>query len=322
MKAIQYTQYGSPDVLQLNEIDMPAVRDDDVLVKVHAAAINPLDWHFMRGTPLLVRLSMGLRKPKNTRLGVDVAGRVEAVGKNVQQFKPGDEVFGHSLMGSFAEFVQATEEKLVHKPASCSFEEAAAVCVAATTALQSIRDYGQIQPGQKVLINGASGGVGTFTVQLAKYYGAEVTGVCSTQNLELVRSLGADHVIDYTQKDFTQTGQRYDLIIDNVGNRSVIDLKRALTPQGAGVIVGFTSLARLFQTMVLGRLLSKNGGQKIGMMGEANVNKKDLVFLKELLETGKMISIIDRRYPLREVPEAIRYLETARARGKVVITVV
>jgi NADPH:quinone reductase-like Zn-dependent oxidoreductase len=320
LKAIVYEQYGSPDVLQLVEIEKPAPRDNDVLIEVKAASVNPLDWHFMRGAPFLVRISMGFRKPKNPRLGVDVAGRVEAVGKKIQEFQPGDEVFGHSYRGSFAEFVRAPEDKLVLKPANRTFEETASICVAAITALQALRDYGQVQPGQKVLINGASGGVGTFAVQIAQSFGAEVTGVCSTRNLEMVRGLGADHVIDYTRVDFTKSGQRYDLLVDNVGNRSVTSLQRILTPRGIGVIVGFSSMPRLLQTMILGRLVSKKEGQKIGMMSEASVNKQDLIFLKELLETGKIKPVIDRSYPLNEVAEAIRYLETGHARGKVVIT--
>jgi NADPH:quinone reductase-like Zn-dependent oxidoreductase len=289
MKAIAYSKYGSPDVLQLKEVERPVPKDNEVLVKVHAASVNPLDWHYMRGTPLLARLTMGLRKPKNTRLGADVAGTVEAVGSNVKQFQPGDAVFGESHMGSLGEFVCSPEDKIVLKPANITFEQAAAVCVAAVTALQGIHDSGQLQPGQKVLINGASGGVGTFAVQIAKSIGAEVTGVCSTRNLEMVRSIGADHVIDYTQNDFTKNGQQYDLIIDNVGNRSVFDLKRALTPTGTAVIIGFSSTGRLIQAILLGALISKTGRQKIGLMPTANVNKNDMVILKELLETGKIV---------------------------------
>jgi NADPH:quinone reductase-like Zn-dependent oxidoreductase len=317
MKAIVYTRYGSPDVLQLKDVEKPAPRDNELLVKVHAASANPADWHLMRAEPFLARLANGLLKPKNTKLGADVAGRVEAVGRNVTQFQAGDEVFGGltlNELGSFAEYVCAPEELWALKPARLTFEQAAAVPLAAFTALQGLRDKGQIQPGQKVLINGASGGVGTFAVQIAKSFGTEVTGVCSTRNLDMVRSIGADHVIDYTQEDFTQNGQRYDLIFDAVGNRSVSDFKRALSPNGICAVAGFTTLSRLFQVMLL-------GGKKIGLMETAKPDKKDLAFIKELLEAGKVVPVIDRCYPLAEVPEAIRYLEEGHARGKVVITV-
>ncbi len=317
MKAILFTKYGSPDVLQFTDVEKPIPGDDEVLVKVHAASANPADWHIMRGAPFLARLVNGLFKPKHSRLGADVAGRVEATGKNVTQFHAGDEVFGElslNIMGSFAEYVCANEDTFALKPVNMTFEQAAAVPLAAFTALQGLRDKGQIQAGQKVLINGASGGVGTFAVQIAKSYGAEVTGVCSTRNLELVRSIGADHVIDYTKEDFTNNGQRYDLIFDAIGNRSVSDLKRALTPNGIGSIAGFTSLPLLFSAMFF-------GGKQVGLMETASANKKDLLFIKELLESGKIVPVIDRAYPLSETPEAIRYLETSRARGKVVITV-
>src|SRR3990172_5073039 len=241
MKAIVYTKYGPPDILRLKDIEKPTPKEDDVLVKVHAASANPLDWHRMRGAPFLVRLMDGLFKPKNPKLGADVAGRVEAVGRNIEQFKPGDEVFGISRggAGAFAEYVCARENALALKPANISFEEAAAVPVAAFTALQGLRDKGQIQSGQKVLINGASGGVGTFAVQIAKSFEAEVTGVCSTRNLDMVRSIGADHVIDYTRDDFTKNGQRYDLILDAAAYRSVSDYRRALSPQGIYVLILF-----------------------------------------------------------------------------------
>ena len=317
MKAIVYTEYGSPDVLQFKDVEKPAPRDDEVLVKVHAASANPADWHLMRAEPFLARLANGLLKPKNTKLGADVAGQVEAVGSNVTQLQVGDDVFGEmplNELGTFAEYVCAPEELLALKPARMTFEQAAAVPLAAFTALQGLRDKGQIQPGQRVLINGASGGVGTFAVQIAKSFGTEVTGVCSTRNLDMVRSIGADHVIDYTQEDFTQTAQRYDLIFDAVGNRSVSDYKRALSPNGICSVAGFTSLSRLFQIMLL-------GGKKVGMMKTAKANKEDLVFIKELLEAGKVVPVIDRCYPLAETAEAIRYLETGHARGKVVITV-
>jgi len=323
MKAIVYTEYGSPDVLQLKDVEKPTPKDNEVLVRVHAASANPADWHLMRGAPFLARLENGLQRPKNTRLGADVAGRVEAVGRNVTQFQAGDEVFGGmplNELGSFAEYVCTNEDALALKPAKMTFEQAAAVPLAAFTALQGLRDKGQIQQGQKVLINGASGGVGTFAVQIAKSYGTEVTGVCSTRNLEMVRSIGADHVIDYTQEDFTQTGRRYDLILDAVGNRSVPDFQRALSPNGICSVAGFTTLSRLFQVMVLGAWVSKTGSKKIGLMETAKANKRDLVVIKELLEAGKVVPVIDRTYPLSEVPEAIRYLETGHARGKVVIT--
>ena len=322
MKAIVYAKYGPPDVLELKEVEKPTPKEDEVLVEVHAASANPLDWHRMRGAPFLVRLQDGLRRPKNPMLGADIAGRIEAVGKNVTEFQPGDEVFGDcGWCGGFAEYVCAKENALALKPANITFEEAAAAPVVAFTALQGLRDNGQIQSGQKVLINGASGGVGTFAVQIAKSFGAEVTGVCSTRNLDMVRSIGADQVIDYTQEDFTKNGRHYDLIYDAVGNRSVSDYKRALKPRGTCVITGFTTLSRLFQHMILGPLISMSGSKKIVMQGVAKPNQKDLVFVKELLEAGKVIPVIDRCYPLSETAEAIRYLEEGHARGKVVITV-
>jgi len=324
MKAMLYEKYGSPDVLELKEVEKPTPKDDEVLIKVQAASANPLDWHLTRGAPFLARLENGLQKPKNTKLGADVAGRVEAVGRNVTQFQVGDEVFGAisiNELGSFAEYVCAPEELLALKPAKMTFEQAAAVPEAAFTALQGLRDKGQIQPGQKVLINGASGGVGTFAVQIAKSLGAEVTGVCSTRNLDMVRSIGADQVIDYTKEDFTRNGQQYDLIFDAVGNRSVSDYQRALSPNGICAVAGFTTMSRLFQVIFLGAWVSKTGSKKIGRMETAKPNKKDLVFIKELLEAGKVVPVIDRTYPLSQVPEAIRYLETGRARGKVVIAV-
>lgn len=325
MKAIVYTQYGSPDVLKLQEIEKPTPKDNEILIKVHAASANPADWHTMRGEPFLARLVNGLFKPKNPRLGADLAGTVEAVGKNVTQFKVGDEVFGElslSGMGSFAEYICADENAALSlKPANLTFEQAAAVPLAGFTALQGLRDAGHIQAGQKVLVNGASGGVGTFAVQMAKAYGAEVTGVCSGRNSELVRSIGADHVVDYTREDFTKTGQQYDLIYCAVGNRSITDYKRALKPKGVCVIAGFTSLGLLFSHMLIGpRRVSD--GKRVGLMETAHPNKKDLLVIKELLETGKIKPVIDKRYPLSETAEAIRYLETGRARGKVVINVV
>jgi NADPH:quinone reductase-like Zn-dependent oxidoreductase len=320
MKAIVYTKYGSPNVLQFKEVEKPTPKDGQILVKIYAASANPLDWHFMRGSPFLARLAGGLRKPKDPRLGADFAGRVEAVGANVTQFQPEDEVFGAST-GAFAEFICVAESEVALKQANLSFEQAAAVPVAATTAMQGLRDYGQIHSRQKVLVNGASGGVGTFAVQIARAFGTEVTGVCSTHNLDMVRSIGAHHMIDYTREDFTRTGQHYDLIYDAVGNRSVSAYRRALNPGGTCVVAGFTSLPRLFEHMLIGPLRSKIGDKKVGLMGKAQIKQKDLVSLRELLEAGKVTPVIDRRYSLREVPEAIRYLEAKHARGKVVITV-
>ena len=314
MKAILFTEYGSADVLQFTDVEKPAPGDNEVLIKVYAASANPLDWHSMRGAPFIARLEFGLQKPKDPRLGADVAGCIEAVGKNVTQFQIGDEVFGDIFKGSFAEYACTSEKLLAAKPANTSFEAAAAVPVAALTALQGLRDKGKIRSGQKVLINGASGGVGTFAVQIAKSYGTEVTGVCSTRNLDLVRSIGADHVIDYTKEDFTNNGQQYDLIFDTIGNLSVSGCQRALSPNGICAIAGFTTMFHLFQVMLF-------GGKKVGMMETAKADKKDLLFIKELLETGKVVPVIDRTYKLNETAEAIRYLETSRARGKVVVTV-
>src|SRR6266571_1809738 len=323
MKAIVYHTYGSPDVLKLEEIEKPTPQGNEVLVQVHAASVNAADRHLMRGTPFLARLVNGLQKPKNTKLGADVAGRVEAVGRNVTQFQGGDDVFGcipiHEL-GSLAEYVCAHEDAVALNPGKMTFEQAAAVPLAAFTALQGLRDKGQIKLGQKILVNGASGGVGTFAVQIAKSFGTAVTGVCSTGNVDMVRSLGADQVIDYTREDFTKNGQRYDLIFDAVGNRSVSDFKRALSPNGICAVAGFTTLPHLFQVIVLGAWVSRTGSKKIGLMETASPNKKDLLFIKELLEAGKVVPVIDRTYPVSEVPEAIRYLEAGHAKGKVVIT--
>jgi NADPH:quinone reductase-like Zn-dependent oxidoreductase len=323
MKAIIYTEYGSPDVLQFTDIAKPTPKDNEVLVKIYAASANPLDWHLMRASPFIARLGNGLLKPKDTRLGADFAGVVESVGRNVTQFKAGDEVFGSTFesgLGSFAEYLCVEEETVALKPTNISFEEAAAVPVAAFTALQGLRDTGQIRSGQKVLVNGAAGGVGTYAVQIAKSYGTEVTGVCSTRNLDMVRSIGADHVIDYTREDFTRNGKQYDLIYDAVGNRSVSDYKRALKPNGICAIAGFTALPRLFEHIIVGAWVSR-GSQKIGLMGTAKANKKDLLVIKELLESGKVKSVIDRRYPLSETADAIRYLEEGHARGKVIVCV-
>lgn len=316
MQAVLCTSYGSPDVLSLEEVDKPTPKENEVLIKIVAAATNPLDWHRMRGQPVLVRLNDGFTKPKDPRLGADIAGRVETVGSGVQSFKPGDEVFGEIGAGGFAEYVAVKESAVVHKPANLSFAEAAALPVAALTALQGLRDHGKIASGQSVLINGASGGVGTYAVQMAKAFGANVTGVCSTRNLELVRELGADQVIDYTTTDFTRSGQQYDLILDAVGNRSLADYRRALTPKGICAVAGFTTLARALPVMLFGSW----GGQPISMF-LAKPNQPDLETIRGMLESGAVRSIIDREFPLAETAEAIRYLETSRARGKVIITV-
>jgi NADPH:quinone reductase-like Zn-dependent oxidoreductase len=320
MKAICYHRYGSPDVMGLEEIRRPVNDEDGVLVRVAAASVNPLDWHFMRGQPYVMRLMFGLRRPKSSRPGVDVSGRVEAVGANVTQFRPGDEVFG-GCGGAFAEYVSGAEKCFVPKPAGLTFEQAAAIPVAGCTALQALRDHGHLQPGQKVLINGAAGGVGTFAVQIAKALGADVTGVCGTRNLDLVRSIGADQVVDYTAQDFTRRGQKYDLIVDAVGNRSLLDLRRTMTPRGTLLLLGGGSnrlLGPLVQSL-RARILFRFGGQRT-LMFFAQVNKDDLLVLKELVETGKVVPVIDRTFPLSQTPEAIRLLETGHARGKVVVT--
>jgi len=319
MKAIVHTKYGPPDVLQLKEVEKPGPKGNQILVKVQAASINAADYRMMRANPFPLRLMLGgLLRPKDTRFGSDLAGRVEAVGENVKQFRPGDEVFG-CAKGAFAEYALAREDYLALKPVNISFEKAAAVPVAALTALQGIRCAGGIRPGQKVLIQGASGGVGTFAVQLAKSFGAEVTAVCSTRNLDMARSIGADHVIDYTKEDFTWSQKRYDLIFAVNGYHSLSAYKRALNPQGIYVCAGGT-LPQIFQAMLLGSSMSRKGGKKIGSMGIARVNQKDLVYLGELLQTGKIVPLIDRCYPLSEVPEAVRYVEEKHAQGKVVIT--
>lgn len=321
MRAIVYETYGPPEVLALRELDRPAVQDNEVLVRVHAASANPLDWHYMRGKPYIMRASAGLLRPKDTRMGVDVAGRVEAVGRGVTRLRPGDEVFGTGR-GSFAEYVIASERTLAHKPANLSFAQAAAVPIAAFTAIQGLRDQGGIAAGQQVLVVGASGGVGTFAVQIAKAIGAEVTGVCSTRNVELVRSIGAGHVIDYTREDFTRAGRQYDLIFDTAGSYPLRDCLRALRPAGAYVIVGgpdgrwIGPLARLLRAMLLGRFVK----QRL-MPLLATQRQEDLAFMQPLLESGAVVPVIDRCYPLDQAAEAIRYLETGRARGKVIITI-
>src|SRR3989475_7519915 len=324
MKAVVYCDYGITN-LKLQEIEKPIPTDDQVLVRVRAASLNPLDGHFVRGMWLMRLMGGGLRKPKDTRLGVDFAGTVEAVGKNVTQFKPGDEVFG-GRGGAFAEYVCPRADRAVTlKPANITFEQAASVNIAGITALQAIRDKGKVQPGQKVLINGASGGVGTFAVQIAKSFGADVTGVCSTRNVDLVRSLGADHVIDYTKEDFAKGTERYDVILDNVPNHSLSECRRILTPNGKYVMIGgggpndsrwVGPFGRVIKTMVLSPFTS----QKMGMM-MADANGKDLTILADMMQSGKLKPVIDRTYKLSEVPAAIAYLEEGHARGKVVITV-
>ncbi len=319
MKAIVYKTYGAPEVLQMEEVEKPTPNENQILIKVHAASINAGDYRTMRPDSLLIRLMSGPLKPKNPRLGWDLAGRVEAVGENIKQFRPGDEVFGGSN-GTFAEYVLAQETKLALKPPNKSFEEAAALPVAALTALQGLRDAAGIRSGQKVLIQGASGGVGTFAVQFAKLFGAEVTAVCSTKNLDMVRAIGADHVIDYTKEDFTRSPQRYDVIFAVNGYHPLADYKNALSPQGIYICAGGT-MTQFFQAMLLGPLLSRTGGQKMRSMGIAKVNQKDLNYLGELLATGKIAPVIDRRYPLNEIVAAFRYIEDTHAQGKVVITI-
>ncbi len=322
MKAIVQDTYGSPDVLELRDIDKPVVGDDDVLVRVHAASVSIGDWHIMTGLPYLIRMGSGLRGPKARVRGQDVAGRVEAVGKDVTRFQPGDEVFG-TCDGSFAEYARARKDKVAPKPANLTFEQAAAVPTTGSTALQALRDVGRVQPGQKVLIIGAAGGVGSFAVQIAKAFGAHVTGVCSTTKVDLVRSIGADEVIDYTRDDFAETGERYDLILDIAGNRSVSHLRRALAPRGTLVIVGGEGGGRWFggiDRQLRALVLSPFVGQRLGTF-IAKQNGEDLVVLKELIEAGKVTPVIGKTYPLNEVPEAVRYLEEGHARGKVVITV-
>src|ERR671916_763336 len=330
MKAIAYTKYGPPDVLQLKEVAKPAPRDDEVLIKVQAVSVNRSDWELLRGKPLYARIG-GLLKPRHQILGSDIAGRVEMTGRNIRRFQPGDEVFGDiapSLgqlitkiggMGGFAEYVCVRESALALKPASLTFEEAAAIPQAAVIALQGIRDKGQVQPGQKVLVNGAGGGAGTFAVQLAKLYGAEVTGVDNTDKLDFMRSLGADHVIDYTREDFTKNGKQYDLILDIVAHRSVFAYKQALVSCGSYFLTG-GSVATILQILLLGPWISMIESKKMRVLA-VRPNLKDMVYITELYEAGKVVPVIDRRYPLSEVHEALRYLGEGRVKGKVVIRV-
>jgi NADPH:quinone reductase-like Zn-dependent oxidoreductase len=316
MKAVVINAYGSPEAIKLKEVATPTIKDHEVLVRVHAASLNAGDLFALLGSPWLIRLSVGLRRPKDFILGWDMAGRVEAVGSLVTRFKPGDEVFG-SCSGSLAEYVHVAEDKLAPKPANLTFEQAAAVPTAAVSALMGLRDAGKLQPGQKVLINGASGGVGTFAVQIAAAFGAEVTGVCSTRNVDLVRSIGADHVVDYTREDFTRNGQRYDLILDNVASRSFSDLRRALAPQGKIIPnSGHAGMGYVFKALALSLVRREHGSMYV-----ANPDSRNLAPLVDLIEAGKVMPVIDRTYPLSETPAAFRYLVDEHARGKVVITV-
>jgi NADPH:quinone reductase-like Zn-dependent oxidoreductase len=316
MKAIVYTRFGPPDVLRLEEVEKPTPKDNEILVKVHAASVNPYDWRHLRADPFFIRfMGAGLFKPKHRILGADVSGEVEAVGRRVMQFKPGDAVFGEGGYGGYAEYACVDEKRSVLKPAGLTYEEAAAAPMAALTALQGLRDEGRIRAGQQVLINGASGGVGTFAVQIAKSFETEVTGVCRTSKMDLVRSIGADHVIDHTREDVTRNTQRYDLIFDIAAYRSVSEYKPILKPGGIYVIAG-GSIARIFQVMLLSKIRAKN--MKVVI---ARVIQKDLLFIAEMMTAGKVRSIIDKRFPLNETAEALRYLEEGRARGKIVITV-
>jgi NADPH:quinone reductase-like Zn-dependent oxidoreductase len=321
MKAIVSERYGSPDALQLREVDKPVIEDHQVLVRVHASSVNPADWYRVTGPYFARMFGGGLRRPKQAQVGGDLAGRVEAVGRDVKELRPGDEVFGTTL-GAWAEYAPAREARLAPKPANVSFEEAAAVPVAGITALQALRDHGRVQPGQKVLINGASGGVGTYAVQLAKSFGAEVTAVCSTRNVDQVGSLGADRVCDYTEEDFTQSGEHYDLMLDIAGSRSFSAFRRVLTPEATIVLVGGRMNRGLgpLPHLVATRLASLARSQRV-VNFIAKITTEDLVFLKDLLEAGKLRSVIDRRYGLSEVPDALRYLGEGHARGKIVITV-
>jgi len=325
MKAIVYRCYGGPEVLKFEDVEKPALADNQVLIRVHAASLNPLDWHYMRGLPYILRLGVGVGAPEDDTMGVDFAGTVDAVETQVRRFKPGDDVFGMKS-GAFGEYVSVAEDRaLTLKPTNLTFEQAAAVPIAANTALQALRDKARIHSGQKVLINGASGGIGTFAVQIAKSFGAEVTGVCSTRNLQLVHSIGADHVVDYTREDFTRGSQTYDLILDTVGNHALSDLRRVLSPTGTAVVIGgggpnderwLGPLLKLVKAMLYSRIVS----QKFPVL-LAEGNKDDLAILADLMRSGTLTPVIDRRYPLEQVPAAIAYLEQGHARGKVVIDV-
>jgi len=324
MKAIIQDRYGSPDVLQLREVDKPVAADNEVLVRIHAAGVNARDWHVMRGDPYLARLTLGFGRPKVKIRGTDFAGRVEAVGRDVKRYRHGDEVYGE-IDGAFAEYVCVPDDVVEPKPANLTFEQAAAVPLAGNTALMGLRDVGRVQPGQQVLINGASGGVGTFAVQIAKSFGADVTGVCSTGNVDLVRSIGGDHVIDYTREDFTHNGRRYDVVLDLVGNRSLTEFRRALTPAGTLILSGGGvseggSLIGPVGLIIRGQMLSRFVRHRLLVL-TAKPSKVNLATLRELVESGKVTPVIDRTYPLSKAPEAIRYLEVEHARAKVVIIV-
>lgn len=322
MRAIVRDRFGSPDVLELRAIDKPTVESDAVLVRVHAASVNPFDWYQTTGRPYVARPAYGLRSPRTNRLGIDFAGTVEQVGRGVDRFRPGDEVFG-AQSGAFADYVCASATRIAPKPGRLTFEQAAAMPIAAITALQAVRDKGTVEPGQRVLINGAAGGVGTFAVQIAKAFGAEVTGVCSTQNAALVRSIGADHVVDYTSEDFTRTDRRFDALIDNVGNRSFADCRRVLAADATLVIVGGPKTNRVFGPLAhvtKTRLASARKSQRV-VFFIAEISTDDLAVLGELVEAGKLTSVIDRRYELSQTSDALRYLAEGHARGKVVITI-
>lgn len=322
MKAIINTTYGSPDVLRLVELETTTPAADEVLIRIHAASVNAYDWHLLRADPFLVRLSMGFFRPRNPMLGADVAGQIVAIGRDVTQFKPGDEIYGDLSAcgnGGFAEYVAVPEKYVARKPASLTFEQAAAVPMAAVTALQGLRDVGSVQPGHKVLINGASGGVGTFAVQIAKALGAEVTAVCSTSKIDLTQSLGADHVIDYAKEDFTRNGRQYDLILAVNGDRSLGDYERVLMPNGTYAMVGGSN-SQIFQALLRGPIKSRSGGKRFTTVS-AKPNQADLEVMNDLIETGRVRPVVDRCYPLSETAEALRYVEAGHARGKVVITI-
>jgi NADPH:quinone reductase-like Zn-dependent oxidoreductase len=316
MKAIVMNAYGGPEVLELKEVDKPEVSENDVLIEVHASSLNAGDYFSMRGSPWLARFDVGFPKPKDHILGWDVAGQVEAVGKNVTRFQPGDKVFA-SCDGAFAEYVSAPEDKVAMAPANLTLEQAAAVPSASMAALHALRDQGKVQPGQSVLINGASGGVGTFSVQVAKALGAEVTGVCSTRNVDMVRSIGANHVIDYTKEDFVESERRYDLIVDNVGNRSFSDYRRALTPEGIHQPnTGHGGMSYVIKAYLLSAFMRQHASPFLSVP-----NAKDLLYMKDLIEAGKVMPVIDKTYPMSEMREAFRYLEEEHAQGKVVIVI-
>lgn len=321
MQAITYKRYGSSDVLQLKNIEKPTPKEGELLIKIHSAATNPLDWHSMRGEPIFMRLSSGLRQPKNPLLGADFAGEVVGLGEHVASFSLGDHVFGSSFPGAFAEYICVSETEVALKPKNIGFNEAASLPVVTFTALQALRDKGNIQSGEHVLINGASGGVGTLAVQLAKYFGAEVTAVCSHRNIDLVRSIGADHVVDYTKENFTQNGREYDLIIDNVGSQPIPAVARSLTPTGRYVNIGFINFSYIFQVLIRGGIITKTTDKTITLLGMAQIVQADLLFIKERIELGDVVPVIDRTYPLGQTAEAVRYLETGRAKGKVMIEV-